>query len=431
MLEQRLRDALPLLNPSLPYEALGDAFRKLTRLEGPTPEFRNCAMRCCRGWCRGRCEWEEMEVSVEIDLGKPPAGYALKSAKEGEYAQVVSREFTSTEDGQYFIQRLEGLPNNILQRLPSQIKPSQVDHMLAICHRDGKADVYVNELDICLKVRAARSVEAGGEVLKDDIADVERLELGVSIPSDTGFAFVFSVGWRKGFFYDFKPICGPDPQPRQYDVGAVLGQVYCHVLFQERFSISDTEWDRLFEAKWFPFVGLSHDTIDTLINHIRSGWNLDEELDNIVSETKSRLPQMLDGWRSKSSFLPHMKILERAIERFQNDDHVSCTGLLFPRIEGILRTHHTSLGTQACPSPNSLTKSAVASKIENDKSLLLPHRFASYLQDVYFADFNPNAQDIDVSRHSVGHGVAAASKFDQKSAVIGILRGILESCGRG
>ena len=162
-------------------------------------------------------------------------------------------------------------------------------------------------------------------------------------------------------------------------------------------------------------------TIDSLISHIRSGWDPDEMLADIVSQIKSRLPQMLDGWRSKSSFRPHMSILERAVERFQNDDPVSCTTLLFTRIEGILRTHHTSLDTPARPSPNNLTESAVASKIENDKSLLLPRRFAKYLEDVYFADFEPYAHDVDVSRHSVGHGVASASKFNQKAAVIGLL----------
>jgi len=362
-----------------------------------------------------------VEVSVEIDLGNPPAGYVLSSAKEGEYAQIAYREFTSTEDGQNFIQRLEGIPNNILQRLPSQISPSQVDHMLAICRRDGKADVYVNELDIHLNIRAAWSIKAGEEVLKDHIADIESVKLGVQIPDDAGVLFVFSIGWRKGLFYDFEPISGPDPPPRQYDVSAVLGQAYCHVTFQERFSISDAEWDALFSAQWFPFMGLSYDMIETLISHIRSGWDLDENLDDIVSKTKSRASQMLDYWRKHSAFMPHIDILEHAVERFQDDDYVSCTGLLFPRIEGILRTHHAGIGTQAHPSPNNLTESAVASKIGNANSLLLPHRFANYLRDVYFAHFNPDTPDINVSRHSVAHGVAAAEKFNQKSAVIGIL----------
>jgi len=40
VLEQRLRDALARLNPGLPAEALEDAFRKLTRPEGPEPARR-------------------------------------------------------------------------------------------------------------------------------------------------------------------------------------------------------------------------------------------------------------------------------------------------------------------------------------------------------------------------------------------------------
>jgi len=44
VLEQRLRDALAALNPALPVEALDDAFRKLTRADGPTLEARNRAV---------------------------------------------------------------------------------------------------------------------------------------------------------------------------------------------------------------------------------------------------------------------------------------------------------------------------------------------------------------------------------------------------
>ncbi len=44
VLAQRLRDALAKLNTQLPAEALDDAFRKLTRPEGPTLEARNRAV---------------------------------------------------------------------------------------------------------------------------------------------------------------------------------------------------------------------------------------------------------------------------------------------------------------------------------------------------------------------------------------------------
>ena len=329
--------------------------------------------------------------------------------------------FTSTEDGYDFIRLLEGMTIPILKQLPSSIYPSQIDHILAICRRDGKADVYVNELDILLCMRPAWTIKAG-EVLSDyDTVDIERVNLGVQIPDDAGILFLFSFGWRKGLFYDFGPIDGPDPSLRQYDVNVLLARAFCQVSYQERFSLSDAEWDALFSSQWFLFTGLGHNMIETLISYIRSGLDPDEKLDNIVSKTKSLASRMLNKWREHSVLVPHIDILERAVERFKNNDYISCSGLLFSRIEGILRTHHTSLGTQSYPSPKNLAESAVVSKIENKRSLLLPQRFSNYLQNVYFADFDLRTPDINVSRHSVAHGVAATEKFDQKAAVIGIL----------
>ena len=360
-------------------------------------------------------------MPFEIDLEGPLGGYARTYARAGESVEVCVREFTSTEDGQHFIQLLEGIANGVLQELPTPINPSQVDHMLAIYQRNGKVDVYLNELELKASTRIGRSVEAGQPVMKDDVIDIVGLDLGVPIPNDTGVLFLFSIGWRKGLFFDFGPVGKPDSLPREYDVAAAFGQAFCHVLFQERFSISDDEWRALLEAKWFPFAGLRNDTIDSLIHCVRAGWDPDENIEAIVAEVKERSPDMLESWQNNTSFEPHMEILQHAVQRFQEDDYISCTGLMFSRIEGILRTHHTSLGTSVRPKPQNLAKSAVVAKVENDKCLLLPRHFSNYLNDVYFKDFDPNDTDIEVSRHSVGHGVANVEDFNQKSAVISLL----------
>jgi hypothetical protein len=270
-------------------------------------------------------------------------------------------------------------------------------------------------------VRICRAVEKGEGITKNDVVDIDRLELNVDIPNDVGVLFLFSVGWRKGLFYDFGPVGGPSPEPRSYDLASLLGRGFCHVAFQERFGIADADWDKLFAAKWFPFAGLGHDMIEALVAHVRGGWDPDEKLDDIVSSLKTRVDDMVKVWREHPSFAPHIEIFERAVERFKGDDFVSCTGLLFPRIEGLMRTHHTSLGVSTRPSPDNLAATAVSSKIANEQCLLLPHKFARYLQEVYFANFNPVAHDIDVSRHSVAHGMANVAQFDRKSAAIGIL----------
>lgn len=257
--------------------------------------------------------------------------------------------------------------------------------------------------------------------MKDDIAEVERLELGITIPPDEGFLFLFSIGWRKGLFYDYGPILPHGAQLRKYDVLDALGRAYCHVLFQSRFSITEKEWGDMFAAKWFPFSGLSDHLVEALINHVRSGWDPDEKLDEIVYEVKSRATEMMENWRNHSSFSPHLEIVQRAVERFLDGDYISCTATLFPRIEGILRTHHTSIDSNRRATPNNLIASAVANKIANDQSLFLPRRFAGYLHEVYFANFDPRKVNNDVSRHTIAHGVAHVSELNQKSATISIL----------
>ena len=226
-------------------------------------------------------------MPYEIIMEHAPAGYAGTSARADELVQVIYREFTSTEDGQHFIMRLEGGVNPILEGLPIKVVPSSVDHLLAIHWKDGKTTVYVNELEIQGAVRTARPVRKWQGMTKDDIADIVRLDPGVDIPEDAGFTFVFSVGWRKGLFFDYGPIL-PNHEPRPYEVGSTLAQAYAHVLFQELFSITEDEWNYFLQGKWFPFVGLSNQTINSLISYARSGWDLDEKLDDIVATVKER-----------------------------------------------------------------------------------------------------------------------------------------------
>jgi len=51
---------------------------------------------------------------------------------------------------------------------------------------------------------------------------------------------------------------------------------------------------------------------------------------------------------------------------------------------------------------------------------LLPEAFRRYLSKWYFADFDP-AIPAQCSRHSVSHGVAHESEFNEKNACIAFL----------
>ncbi len=242
------------------------------------------------------------------------------------------------------------------------------------------------------------------------------MDTSVSIPTDAGVVLVFSVGWRKVLFYDFGPFL-PDSPPRLFDLRAAIGHCYAHVSFQERFSITEEEWSTLCASKWFPFVGLGNETIKKMLNHLRAGWDLDD----LTDQVQGKLPAFLSSWKRHPFFVGHTEILDRAAERFGAKDFVSCTGLLFPRIEGVLRSNHAFSGSPDKPSQESLCSSAVRVTAGRSGCLLLPKMFEKYLREVYFAAFDPTDTSIDVSRNSVGHGVASPSSFSAKAAAIGVL----------
>ena len=166
-----------------------------------------------------------------IELGTQlPAGYVAESKKTtepGEKIRVSTRGFASTADGNMFVRLLEQFLTEILSKLPHEHRPSQVDTLLAIISPTGTAHVYVNEVNAIMTTRVSRAVKAGQPVSMDDISDIQQLEFDkIEIPKDAGMLLVFSVGWRRGLYYDFTPLAGKEKQPRKYDLAKVLGGVY-------------------------------------------------------------------------------------------------------------------------------------------------------------------------------------------------------------
>lgn len=108
-------------------------------------------------------------MPYELKLDERPAGYAIEGAtgEEGTLVRVAVREFTSSEDGEHFLSRLEGFPSVLLSKLPAEAihKPSQVDHLLAIIRKDLSATLYINEIKIVLLARTRSKVSAGQQAL--------------------------------------------------------------------------------------------------------------------------------------------------------------------------------------------------------------------------------------------------------------------------
>jgi len=362
-------------------------------------------------------------VPHEIKLDMLPGGIALQAAKKDERALIQCAGIATSEDGELLIRYLEfaGRMLDQLREHGHSFARSQVDNFLAIIRRDQTTTVYVNELQLVSKVRVARDVEAGTSVFKDDIVDIAEARFdGITIPDDAGVIVVISDGWRKAVLFDFAPL-GSTPTARHYDIWPMLGQLLARLGYQELFSISDNDWKALFACRWFPFVGLSNSIIGNLLGHVRAGWGASELLSEIKAELLTKLDRFLGAWKSKQEFSSHVQLLERAAERFKAEDYASCTALVFPRIEGLMRAHHAIAAPSEPRTQSSLSSNAVASLADNPYSLLLPIRFQEYLKDVFFAKFDETQQNIPISRNSIGHGVASAADYNLETAMLGLL----------
>jgi hypothetical protein len=362
-------------------------------------------------------------LPYQVVLGHRPAGYTRTGALEGDEVEVVAREFTSSEDGELFVSRLEGLPNDLLAMVPheARITPSRVDHLVGIIEPDLRTTLYINECNFVAHAVSARAVAAGEEMTVDDILDIARVDIeGVDCPPEAGIVCVFSAGWRKGLYFDLEPLL-PEAGVRTYHVNEVLGPLFAYLHNQTVLSLSEEEWTELFRQRWFPFASLPKAILEDLIGAIRSDMTADVFLPKVSGAVRELSPQLMERWRSAPAFQEHVALLERALERYLAEDYLSATALLYPRIEGILRTIHWQVDESSRPSPRNLAAAGASSRnAAHEYSWLLPGAFKRFLEQVYFADFKPG-QVAPLSRHSIGHGVASVEDFDLKSGTIAIL----------
>jgi len=362
-------------------------------------------------------------MPVEIELNELPAGYSESSARGGGMIEVSQKGFYSSEDGEELIKRLEGWPDYFLKLVPSKIplKPSYIDTLLVIVSKDKKAKIYLNDAQVIGEMRVKGACEKGEVITANRILDIGKMKFkNAIIPENAGFIYVFSVGWRQGCIYDLEPL--HQEKERDYDIEEALGNCFTYLLFQERFKIDDQTWDTILSQKWFSFSHLDNNLIKKMVFHAREGWEIDDLLPEIHKDVISLLKKASFSGKISPYFEDHKEIIDKAIERYLEADYISCISILYPRIEGLMRSFHKTEGYKSKPSSKNLTKAIIShhQKRRIYQSLLLPDKFQYYIKNIYFASFSPGTSP-DIGRHSVAHGEANKDDFNLKSSTIAIL----------
>ena len=353
----------------------------------------------------------------------------MNDCEPGETVKVMYRGFSSSEDGDVFISRLEGFPRILVNSIRSKYRlplfEGSIDCMVAVVRRDRSAEVYINPpCKASMQIKQHRDISAGEHIYSSDVSDVQEVVFEkVVVPDDAGVVVLFSVGWRRGLFFDFGPLT-PEPSTRDYNIGLLLGGYYSYLFFRNLFELSEENWQALLDQQWFPFISLSRGMLDKIVQFAKRDKNIDELLPDIKKDLDSVLPNQMLRWRNTASFMPHMAFLTEAYDQYRQGKHISCLSVLFPRIEGVLRTFQHLMG---CPMKSGQRDLAgvVVSDSVNPKhpvySPLLPARFNKYLADSFFAGFDPASTEHRLSRNTVGHGVADTEAFNLKGSVLGFL----------
>lgn len=365
-------------------------------------------------------------MRFEIALNSPIHGVVGSSVQEGGETSMIVTEFSSSEDGGHFIDRLENLATAFLNQLPPSagVMPSTIDNLLVILQRDNSAVVYINEVNPLLQAVLKRPVSAGPVSLKNDIAAIARLEFhNLNVPDDVGIVYLFSLGWRKGMFFDFNPLTS-DGAKREFDLGETLAWCYERLRLQVLWSLSESDWDLMIAAQWFPFVSLRYEMAKNLIDCIRNKFDLTFITCQINNDLMAELPAHLEAWRKNPYFKGHMPAIERAVERHQAGDYISSTTLLYLRIEGIMKAYHATVDTSGRYGQKAIYTSATAGHNHSAtvRTTLLTPLFTRFLQEVYYGKSDAsNVQPDDLCRNSIAHGTAGVENHTLKSSLLGLL----------
>lgn len=356
-------------------------------------------------------------MHYQVKVG-PLAGFVPHAVAPNQVFAVCVCGFFTTDDGSQFYSKLEAIQGLVLgPYLETGAPVSTIDRLLVVISGET-ADVYINAFDFELKAVSRRSATAGEKIYRKDIGGIGAVRLpSIAIPQTAAIIFYFSVGWRRGLFFNLMPLQGE----QLGDIERVLGQYYDRLWFSDLYAIPNDRWPAIFDTGWFPFMkiigGMFESMSDFLQRGILPAW--EESVLKAFDEASVR--KLIDGWRDVEPFREHIPFAEKAVERYGAGDYVSAISILWPRIEGALR--HLYLGLEEKPGQKKLLANVreIMEKKAAAPGSYLPGLFEQYLIQFYFRDFNLKEDRVELGRHALAHGVTKAEEYDQRRTLQGFL----------
>jgi hypothetical protein len=368
-----------------------------------------------------------MNITPTIQLkGFRINGVAASNVKAGGTVPVLVRAELTSDQPEFYLY-MRGITGLIVGKAKESGVLIQIDRVcafLVVTHPDGTADLYLQDFPVQADMMAKHAVAKGEAVFQTGVGDIRRLRLPwLSLRPQDGVIYCWKVGWKFALFFDLDP-------GRDLDVDAMersLGRLYRRLLFEDLYEAieSETVFSTLTASGWFPFIEIIGGEFEPLLKAYKNEFNIDEEVRKLVARfDAARIDAIGDRWWNGSLLANRKDILHPALEAFKRPDPVSCLKIVLTEIEGILQEAYIvehGKGASARELLEYATDKAVQ-KAGDPDSLLFPYQFLRYMRDYTYAHFDPKNPEAEVmSRHSVGHGGAAASAYTIERALQALL----------
>ena len=354
---------------------------------------------------------------------KPISGFCLEAKKAGEMVKVLQRAFLTDSNGDQFYCILENVSSIFLVNWlnENRFTESNIINCLIFLDEKNEADIFIN-IPTIMQIITKRSLDVGNPITKEDIADIRKIEFpGIDIESYCGIFYIFSIGWRKGLYFDLTSIEKSNARKDFKKLGTLFATFYSYITFPEIFKLEENIKDKMTEHGWFPFTRILGKRFKDLQEAIKNDFPIMETSMKIIdSFDEEVIRKMCDTWMSKEEFKTHEPIIRKGVEEYLEGDFISSIHILYPRIEGIIRLM-CGLEIKNLKSTDLSKKLESVAREKDGLNLYLPEDFNKYLIKFFFAPFNLKEEKVPLSRHSLAHGVANASDFDKIKAFQGIM----------
>ncbi|MYE05317.1 MAG: hypothetical protein F4Y00_10145 [Bacteroidetes bacterium SB0662_bin_6] len=347
-------------------------------------------------------------------------GISLNVAEKGEMVNVLQSAFFSSYDDDHrrYFEQILGQFSSLGGSMPND---------LLIVIRNKKAQVHTS-FPVTVSIRSKGTIQQGRAVFKEQILDIEEVRFRddffeADIQDGDKIVWLFRVDWSFGLYFDLSG------KLSTRELWKTLGQCFRTMHFHEvyAFFVDPANPERLIDRGWFPFIQFSTDEFRQLRHGISEPSELNAVEAHIVQAfSADRIDEISEGWWNNPAFRDKKEIIAAGLNAYKEgsaEQAINCIKNLVSEAEGIIRLHfHQNMGRRPTTRELMVYVSERGRKaFPSSGSLAFPDLFFEYLENYLFRGFDLTAGSVEISRHSVAHGVAAPNHYTRTGALQVIL----------